>query len=83
LQPVVPIRCLRSSFNGLTLTVPLCKITTAARAFSNYAPRVWNSLPLPLRECVRVGSESDSSSLQVFKSLLKTHLFALAFNDAL
>jgi len=40
------------------------------RAFSVAAPRLWNALPL----CIR-----SASSLSVFKSKLKTHLFELAY----
>ena len=77
------VRSLRSSLNGLMLNVPFCKTATASRAFSHYAPRLWNSLPVIIRNCVTVGSVTDVSSLQNFKRLLKTHLFALAFdNDA-
>ena len=81
LQPAITVRSLRSSSSGLSLTVPFCKTATAARAFSHYAPRLWNSLPSPIRNCVSVGSVADSSSLVMFKSLLKTHLFRLAFVD--
>ena len=40
------------------------------RAFENVAPKVWNRLPLEVRQC---------QSLNTFKVLLKTHLFELAF----
>src|SRR4029077_12862001 len=81
LEPVIPVRSLRSSSNGLTLTVPFCKTATAARAFSSYAPHFWNGLPVHIRNCIPVplGSVSGCSSLQQFKSLLKTYLFSLAF----
>jgi exonuclease III len=80
LQPVSSARSLRSSSNGLTLTVPFCKTATAARAFSHYAPRLWNSLPVSIRNCVSIESETDDGSLQKFKRLLKTYLFTLAFD---
>ena len=38
--------------------------------FSNAAPRLWNQLPFYIRK---------SSSLDIFKSVLKTHLFNSAF----
>ena len=38
--------------------------------FENAAPKVWNRLPLEIRQC---------QSLNIFKVLLKTHLFKLAF----
>jgi len=41
------------------------------RAFAVAGPRVWNKLPDSVRQ---------SSSLDVFKRLLKTHLFSLSFN---
>ena len=40
------------------------------RAFENAAPKVWNRLPIEIRQC---------QSLNIFKVLLKTHLFKLAF----
>ena len=39
-------------------------------AFAVAAPKLWNVLPLHIRQ---------AASLPVFKSLLKTHLYALAF----
>jgi len=81
LQPASSVRCLRSSSNALMLTVPFCKTATAARAFSNYAPRLWNSLPPSIRNCVSIESVTDSCSLQNFKNLLKTYMFTLAFGD--
>lgn len=46
------------------------KKTLGDRAFENVAPKVWNRLPLEIRQC---------QSLNTFKVLLKTHLFKLAF----
>lgn len=46
------------------------KKTLGDRAFENAAPKVWNRLPLEIRQC---------QSLNIFKVLLKTHLFKLAF----
>ena len=45
--------------------------TWGDRAFSAAAPTLWNSLPKPIRDC---------TDPHTFKSLLKTHLFKLAFN---
>ena len=65
---------LRSN-QSLLLTVP--KITsradnsTADRAFSLSAPKLWNSLPEDLRNC---------SSVETFKGKLKTFLFKNIFN---
>jgi len=60
IQPTVTVRSLRSSSSGLLLTVPFCKTTTAARAFSHYASRLWNSLLASIRNWVSVGSVTDS-----------------------
>ena len=42
------------------------------RSFRFYAPLVWNSLPLSLR---------NQDSLQAFRTNLKTHLFRNAFHQ--
>jgi len=42
------------------------------RAFSNYAPPLWNNLPVSIR---------SSPTLQRFRSSLKTYLFREAFKD--
>ncbi len=42
------------------------------RAFSVAGPRLRNALPLSIRSSPTVG---------IFKSLLKTHLFSLAFDN--
>ena len=81
LQPALSVRSLRSSSNGLMLTVPFCKTATAARALSCYAPRLWNSLPAIIRNCSSIESVTGASSLQKFKNLLKTYFFTLAFSD--
>ena len=39
--------------------------------FENAAPKVWNRLPLEIRQCLQ--------SLNIYKVLLKTHLFKSAF----
>jgi hypothetical protein len=44
--------------------------TFADRAFSCYAPRIWNRLPVHIKL---------SESLDIFKKLLKTHLFNAAY----
>jgi len=63
-------RNLRSA-SAPTLVQPFCRTTFAKRAFRCSAPSVWNSLPATV---------SNSDSLSVFKSRLKTHLFRQAFN---
>ena len=63
-------RNLRPSCEQL-LKVPKCNTKTfGERSFSFLAPSVWNSLPSGLR---------NSSTLPLFKSRLKTHLFTTAF----
>ncbi len=66
-----PKRLLRSSQAGL-LVVPQTRLRSVGdRAFSSYAPRLWNALPLQIRE---------AQNLSIFKSYLKTHFFRLAFS---
>ena len=62
----------RASTRGITLEVPkVKKATFAARSFSVYGPKLWNSLP-PLIH--------HSPSYSVFKNKVKTELFNQAFN---
>ena len=60
------------SYRGILLmdNTYMTKKTLGDRAFENVAPKVWNRLPLEIRQC---------QSLNTFKVLLKTHLFKLAF----
>lgn len=65
-----PSRDLRSA-SLMVLEVPRSKLRSSGdRAFSVAAPTLWNSLPVAVR---------TASSLSTFKSLLKTHLFEVAF----
>ena len=65
-----PTRNFRSSWEKL-LKVPKRNTKTfGERSFSFHAPSVWNSLPYDLR---------NSSTLPLFKSSLKTHLFTTTF----
>lgn len=65
-----PSRSLRSA-GSLTLYQPRCKLKTmGGRSFSCIAPRLWNSLPSPIR---------NVPSFDCFKNLLKTYLFSEAF----
>ena len=50
---------------------PKLKKTLGDRAFSSAAPNLWNNLPLHIRL---------EDNFERFKSLLKTHLFRLAFD---
>ena len=63
---------LRSSNDTLLLKMPTykTKVTLGDRAFSCAAPRIWNNLPLTIR---------NSQSVTSFKTKLKTHLFVQAF----
>ena len=64
-------RSLRSSSSILLKSPPLRSLKTASyghRAFSASAPALWNQLPAHIR---------DISSVNLFKSRLKTHLFTL------
>lgn len=70
LTPYTPVRDLRSSEAGL-LIVPNTRLKSMGdRAFSANAPKLWNSLPVEIRQ---------AESLSVFKSSLKTYLFRVAF----
>ena len=63
--PYVPTRTLRSS-DKLLLSIPKTLSSYGDRAFSSYAPKLWNSLPMDIRSCVTITS---------FKNRLKTYLF--------
>ena len=70
LQSYEPSRKLRSSSEGL-LTVPKTRcVSYGDRAFSVIAPKLWNDIPLDIRESVSVES---------FKKKLKTHLFRISY----
>ena len=59
-------RSLRSNFQGL-LIQPTCKTKTYGdRAFSVCGPKIWNTVPLEIRQ---------SSTVVLFKKKLKTFLF--------
>ena len=62
-----PSRNLRSS-TSQTLQLPRIRHTWGERTFSHVGPKLWNSLPMSLRH---------TSSLNEFKSNLKTYLFNL------
>lgn len=71
LNPYQPSRTLRSSSQCL-LSQPKSRLSKAGdRAFSVCAPRLWNDLPVAVRDC---------KTLSSFKIALKTHLFKIAFN---
>ena len=64
-----PVRNLRSECDIL-LDVPKCKSSSGSRAFAIAAPTLWNSLPYDVRTC---------TSIDVFKSKLKTFLFSTVY----
>jgi len=64
-------RRLRSALSGDLVVPATRRLTMGDRAFAVAGPSAWNKLPDSVRQ---------SSSLDVFKRLLKTHLFSLSFN---
>jgi hypothetical protein len=64
-----PVRILRSN-DMLNLKLPRCRLQMGNRAFSNAAPRVWNSLPIYMRRLDFLN----------FKRHLKTFLFTQSFD---
>ena len=70
LKPYVPTRSLRSA-GKMLLEVPKSKLVNRGdRAFSVAAPKLWNELPLHIKQ---------SPSLSVFKTRLKTLFYSQAF----
>ncbi len=63
----------RSTYSGLILNQPSAKLkkTLCDRSFTSAAPSLWNKLPLNIR---------NMDNFTSFKSILKTHLFRIAFN---
>ena len=74
IEVYTPTRSLRSAgqLNLTTKLKPRLK-SRGHRAFSVIAPRLWNELP----SHIKLAPSTDS-----FKSRLKTHLYALAFNTS-
>ncbi len=69
-----PLRSLGSS-SADVLSVPKFKMSSfGGRAFSCAAPKLWNSLPLHIRQL---------DSISHFKVQIKMYLFRIAFNDLL
>ena len=70
LKPLKSVRSLRSG-NQKLLDIPKTRFKTAGdRAFATTAPKIWNELPMELRNCENVLD---------FKRKLKTHLFKKAY----
>ena len=77
------IRLLRCTFKTcacqcqpppVAVTYVQLTVTFGPRSFASSAPKLWNSLPLPLRD--------STLTLRQFSSRLKTHLFRLAYGRA-
>ena len=66
LKPYVNARESRRSQNHQRLVLPKVKKTFGERAFSYGAPRLWNALPLDIK---------NAKSLDIFKKSTKTFLF--------
>ena len=69
LSPYIPPRTLRSTNTSL-LTVPTTHTKHGDRAFSCAAPRLWNELPISIKNC---------PSTSTFKQSVKTYLFNRAY----
>ena len=69
-----PGRALRSASATMRLSVPRTRLDCADRCFSVSAPAFWNALPPHLHHC---------STLQTFKTNLKTHLLRQHFSQIL
>lgn len=66
------VRALRSSTQMLVAIPPTNLVTKGDRAFSVIGPTLWNNIPLHIKSCTTIDS---------FKSNLKTHLFSVAFSS--
>ncbi|XP_061151098.1 probable RNA-directed DNA polymerase from transposon X-element isoform X1 [Syngnathus typhle] len=69
--PYVPSRNLRSQNATLLATPRAKKMSAGSRAFSIRAPELWNALPMDIR---------TATSVETFKTRLKTHFYDMAFN---
>ncbi|XP_072042881.1 uncharacterized protein [Amphiura filiformis] len=56
----------RSSLDRTLLIVPKTRTLTGDKAYQTAGPRLWNSLPINIRQ---------AKTLDIFKTNLKTHLF--------
>ena len=75
LKPVAETcdRHLRSSTNG-TLVVPRSTTTVYDRSFSVSAPRLWNSLPVDLRNSQSLGGFKNSLRNVLDDNIVQFHL---------
>jgi hypothetical protein len=67
LTPYVPSKALRSGQAYMPLTVPRTTSLAGDRAFATFGPKMWNTLPDTIK---------SSTSVELFKRRLKTHLFS-------
>ena len=67
-----PALALRSADQRLLREPKVRRKLRGERAFSAAAPKLWNKLPLPIKQ---------APSLSSFKSRLKTHLFLRSINE--
>ena len=65
-----PPRSLRSASQYLLIEPSMNMSTYGSRSFSVSAPRLWNKLPLAIK---------NSETIGAFKTRLKTHLFKIAY----
>ena len=61
-----PSYATRSSYDTTLLSIPRTRTCTGDKAFQVAGPRLWNSLPVSMRQ---------AKTINAFKSCLKTHLF--------
>ncbi|XP_006818666.1 uncharacterized protein LOC102807486 [Saccoglossus kowalevskii] len=71
LHVYTPSCCLHSSNKKLLHNTNYRQKTYGGRAFSYAAPKLWNDLPLDLREVI---------DANIFKTRLKTYLFSKAYS---
>ena len=71
ITPYQPARVLRSAGKDLLVEPKYNLATYGYRAFTNHAPRLWNSLPHDLRQ---------NKSVNNFRKDLKTVLFRRAYD---
>ena len=71
-KPLIDHKLQSSSDNSLLMLPQNITLNKSKSMFQYSAPKVWNSLPVNIREC---------DNLCQFKSALKRHYFVLAFED--
>ena len=59
-----------SSRRPSSLHLPVGSTRSHPRAFQTVAPKIWNQLPIEIKTC---------SDVDLFKTLLKTHLFKKSY----